>query len=56
MNEDIKIEHTMKVEAEGCCCLGHNSWCKFFFSSKDKSTVSHPITPVADNKHEVLKK
>ena len=45
MNE--KIEHTVKVGAEGCCCTGSGSWCKFFFEKKDKSTVSHPVTPVA---------
>ena len=39
-----KIEHTVKVESD-CCCSGTSGWCKFFFEKKDKSTVSHPVTP-----------
>ena len=45
MNEEIKIEQSVKVGAEGCCCTGSGSWCRLFFEKKDKSTVSHPVTP-----------
>ncbi len=48
MNEQ-KIEHTVKVGAESCCCSGNGSWCKLFFQSKDKNIkISHPATPVAE--------
>ena len=43
MNEDVKREHTVKVEAQGCCF--QSSWCKFFFQTKDKSESSRSVTP-----------
>ena len=50
-----KVTHTVKVEADSCCCTGVGSWCKFTFFKSDKTTVTQESVSVAENQNKVEK-